>query len=254
MASTRIHLTENRFAKLLDEVDNLCPLCSARLLIERDGKLVKIAEGAHIYPHSPTSDEKKELEGVPLLADDVESLDNIILLCPNCHTKFDKPRVREEYLRLYRIKQAIITQRKAQEYYQVHDLETEIVEVLRTVTTMPISTDEHQLSYDAIKAGEKMSHGASEIIKHTVIKDIRSHYVTIQNALKQLECDHPNISTMLAKQVGLYYLRLKKEGLSQDETYYAINDWINQKTNYQYKMASQYITAFYIQDCEVFTK
>jgi len=99
----RIRLNKYQFADLIDEVDGMCPLCAKELLIRKSGNPYSstLAEAAHIYPHSPSAQEKITLSGVPRLSDNDESLDNLLMLCPTCHHEFDHPRTREEYLRLY---------------------------------------------------------------------------------------------------------------------------------------------------------
>lgn len=69
----RIHLSKNQFAKLISEVDNLCPLCQENLIVMRNGQTTNLSQAAHIYPHSPTDSEKELLKDVPRLSANPES-------------------------------------------------------------------------------------------------------------------------------------------------------------------------------------
>ena len=94
---------------------------------------------------------------------------------------------------------------------------------------------------------------ASNAVKNIVIRDVRDYYVPIKEALLQLEYDFPGKSDLIAKEFSLFYSELLSQKLSPDDIYYAVNDWLDSKTQYQYKLATPFITAFYIQDCEVFS-
>ena len=108
MSDVRKKYTENQYIILFNEVDGLCPICSIKLIYEKADKLNKRVNLAHIYPHSSTPEEKKLLENVERLSDDVDNIKNIIWLCPNCHEKFDKPRTLEGYNKILNIKKKIL--------------------------------------------------------------------------------------------------------------------------------------------------
>lgn len=40
---------------------------------------------------------------------------------------------------------------------------------------------------------------------------------------------------------------------NQEAVYYALVNWIDEKTNHYSKMACEILVAFFIQDCEVFS-
>ena len=94
----RIRLSKYQFVELISEVNGLCPLCSEELLTLKGSKQAALSQAAHIYPHSPSAEEAKLLDGLPKLATDDESIENLIMLCPNCHYEFDHPRTREGYI------------------------------------------------------------------------------------------------------------------------------------------------------------
>lgn len=103
--------TPNQEWELLDECGGLCPLCGEPLVGNKNGRRLKLYDVAHIYPHSPTEEQLEELKGIPA-PDDVESLDNLILLCQKNHKRQDFHVTRDEYLRLY-MKNNSLSQRTA---------------------------------------------------------------------------------------------------------------------------------------------
>ena len=250
---SRIHLNKYQFAELIAEVDGLCPLCSQELLTLKGSGQAALAQAAHIYPHSPSKEEQMLLDGLPKLTSNDESIENLIMLCPNCHYKFDHPRTRKGYMQLFKLKQQLLKRKAAQAYYHKHSLESDIVSVLENICHINAGVDQRKLSYNAITVERKMGGKASDAVKNIVIRDVRDYYVPIKEALLQLECDFPGKSDLIAKEFSLFYSELLTQKISPDDIYYAVNDWLDSKTQYQYKLATPFITAFYIQDCEVFS-
>lgn len=249
----RIQLSKNQFAKLISEVDNLCPLCQESLIAVRNGQTTNLSQAAHIYPHSPTDSEKELLKNVPRLSNNPESIENLIMLCPNCHYKFDNPRTTADYMTLYNLKKHLTNLNIVRDYYKKHSLEADLMSLLENIETIDVETNSQQLSYKAMTVRDKMSKGASKSTVQRVIRDVRDYYLPIQEALVQLEHDAPGKSDLIAKQVSLFYSELRQKNLSQDEIYYMICDWFDRKTCQQYTILTSLITAYYIQNCEVFS-
>lgn len=65
---------------LLEETVYRCASCLSSIEhCEDDDTFFRFDEKAHIVPHSETQD---------------DSFENLITLCPNCHTKFNKIKIR----------------------------------------------------------------------------------------------------------------------------------------------------------------
>lgn len=250
---SRIRPSRNQFAKLISEVGGLCPLCQEELIISHNGSTTNLSQAAHIYPHSPTDSEKRLLKNVPKLSSDPESVDNLIMLCYNCHHRFDNPRTVPDYMTLYRLKKKLINWNIAQEYYKKHSLEDDLVSLLGSIEAVNVETNHQQLSYNVMTVREKMSKGASNATIQQVIRDVRDYYLPIRAALVQLEYDAPGKSDLIAKQISLFYSELNQKNLSQNEIYQVICDWLDRKTHQQYTPLIPIITAYYIQNCEVFS-
>lgn len=251
--NNRIQLTKSEFAELISEVDGLCPLCQEELIFKGKGVATNISQAAHIYPHSPSAKEKEILSDVPMLSDNPESIDNLLMLCPTCHYKFDHPRTRDEYMELYQIKRAILRQNAVRAYYKSHNLEEDLVSLFNHIESIDTEVDSRKLSYSAMTVREKMNQGASNGVFQAIIRNVKDYYLPIQEALAQIEYDTPGASDRLAKQVALFYSTLQHEGLTQDEIYYAINDWLDRKTKHRHEVLTPIVTAFYVQNCEVYS-
>ena len=250
---SRIKPGRNQFARLISEVDGLCPLCQEELIVSRNGSTTNLSQAAHIYPHSPTTSEKELLKNVPRLSNDPESIENLIMLCPNCHHKFDNPRTVADYMTLFNLKKKLTDWNMAREYYKKHSLEDDLVSLLADIETVDVEINPRKLSYKVMTVRDKMNKGASNSTIQRVIRDVRDYYWPIRMALIQLEHDVPGKSDLIAKQVNLFYSELSRTNFSQDEIYQVICDWFNRKTRQQYTLLTPIITAYYIQNCEVFS-
>ena len=71
------------------------------ILFQKKGskKPSKGYEVAHIYPLNPTQSQAKALVGYPV-PHEINALENVIALCPTCHTKYDKDFKLDELIKL----------------------------------------------------------------------------------------------------------------------------------------------------------
>nr|WP_277399219.1 HNH endonuclease signature motif containing protein [Escherichia coli] len=78
-------------------------------MVQNGKRKIKLYEVAHIYPFSPREEEKELLKDEQRLCDDVDSEDNLIALCRDCHKLFDNPRTIEGYRDNVRYQKAVET-------------------------------------------------------------------------------------------------------------------------------------------------
>lgn len=67
----------------------MCALCGRLLVFEDAGKDVNIGEKAHIIPHSPGGPRKKDRKASGMTEEEINTADNLILLCRVCHKIVD---------------------------------------------------------------------------------------------------------------------------------------------------------------------
>lgn len=73
--------------RLFGDAAGHCQRCLDKLFPEEMGGLKHVAEMAHVIPHGEKGPRYEER---PAGAFEVDSFDNLILLCPTCHTIIDK--------------------------------------------------------------------------------------------------------------------------------------------------------------------
>lgn len=118
----RINFSDNTRQILYDEVKGFCPICGKKLTHEKNRRLYKSFDVAHIYPLNPNNEQKELLKNEERLSD-VNDLGNLLATCKDCHYKYDNPRTIEEYKQWIAIKKRLINDNKAKSIYCEYNLE-----------------------------------------------------------------------------------------------------------------------------------
>lgn len=251
MSKPRKSYTSNEQLILFSEVESICPICTKPLRYEKAGRIEKVFEIAHIYPLNPTAEEIELLKDEKLLSEDVNSLNNVIPLCPSCHEKFDKPRTVEEYRKLYKIKESIILKSKIMNSYSLFNIEDEIRLVLHKLN---LDTGElAKLEYNVLKVEQKANDTLPPLLKRQIKSDVTEYFLFIQNIFEEIDKDTPDKFNTVAAQIKGFYYKCKQSTQNQEEIYRSIVEWIHNKTNRYSLRACEIITAYFVQDCEVFS-
>jgi cytochrome c553 len=241
--------TPNFDARLLAETGNHCPLCGEPLLGKKSGKSMKLYQIAHIYPYSPTKEQLEELQDVPM-AEDRESFENKIALCLNCHKKQDVHTQKEEYIRLYNKKQQLMRQTKAMDGASTVFIEDEIKEVLQKLKEADIKKL-IPLSYDAISVDKKITQ-ENGLLLNDVRDKVVQYFLFVQEILQDIDKSGPQKSKIIASEIKTCFLKAADRGLSQEEIFSTLVDWLTSKTQSQSELACRIIISYFVQDCEVF--
>lgn len=255
MANKRRTPTENEQKILFLENNGFCPECNCRLYYDKNGRIQKNYEMAHIYPLNPSQEEKEDLKGVEKLNENRNSIDNFILLCPSCHNKFDKPRTRNEYEKFLNIKKMQIKKRKAKEICDNYPIEQEIKKILNSLACIKEEDLNITIEYSTKKVIQKLE-GENFIFIRAVKDDVSQYYQYIQNILSELDNQKPGTFEQIAIQFNALYKKLKLEKYNKKEIYDSLCDWQHSKLdgislNFSLD-ACRIITSFFIQNCEVF--
>lgn len=96
-----------------------------------------------------------------------------------------------------------------------------------------------------------------KIVGNAFLCDTITHYAviyykTIRSLFKELSKSKGVDFDDVATAVKLEYKKLKKRGLSQNDIFNAMVQWVCSKTNSTDVTASSVIVSFFVQDCEVF--
>jgi len=251
MSDERKNYTPNQYTILYNEVDGLCPLCNIKLIYEKANKLNKRVNLAHIYPHSPTIEEKKLLENVEKLSSDLDNIKNIIWLCPNCHETFDKPRTLDGYNKLLNIKKKLLQKREIEEEFNSYQIEEEIKKVLNILAEDNSNDDEMILEYDPKTIDSKLN----ETIKFLTKKKIKGHvhdfFHIVKKEFQNIDSVKTTKSTLIATQVKVFYLKAMDKNANQEDIFNYLVEWLDKKTLVS-KDASSIVISYFVQNCEVF--
>lgn len=248
--SKRKNYSDNQYILFFNEVDGLCPLCGKPLIYEKAEKLNRRVNLAHIYPHSPTKEEKELLKNVEKLSDDLEDPKNIIWLCPNCHEHFDKPRTLDGYNNLYTIKKNILQEKDIKDTFYEYKIEEDIKQILHRITTNNILSD-IELDYEPKIIDNKLNDTMEFITKRKIKLNVSEYFYILKKELQNLDAITPNKATKIATQIKSFYLETSEKSTNQEVVYYSLIKWLHSKTNIN-EEASAVVISYFIQNCEVF--
>nr|WP_243270343.1 ABC-three component system protein [Clostridium paraputrificum] len=233
----------------------MCPLCGEKLIKKKGKRTINLFEIAHIYPHSPSEYEIELLKNEERLSEDVDDIENVIMLCPTCHTKHDKYTMVEEYRKLVKIKKQITIERKCRELYGNYIIDDEINEVLNLLAKSCSESHKgkEELVMSAMRINEKADDSLSLITKITIENYVRIFFPEIKNKFIELDNNEEGIFDSIATQIKVFYLQIKKINKNQTIIFEQIVEWIHQRTGNKSRIASTIIASFFVQNCEVFS-
>ncbi|WP_236215105.1 ABC-three component system protein [Metapseudomonas otitidis] len=254
MANTRIKYHANEHSILYMETGGVCPLCALPMMFKKaNSKHPTIGyEIAHIYPLNPNSLQEKSLKGYAAPTE-INALENVILLCPSCHTKYDKDFKIEEYLKILDIKKKYIDEAKAKLAATQHALQDEVHEILDIIASGGGSeNDLAENEIVVISLDEKLKTGISPLQKREIRTNAIDFFVTIRNHIRLIEQRDQAAIRIMQNQINTYYLVMEKQNPgNKDLIFNHIAKWISLKTGKSI-MASRILTSFFVQNCEVF--
>jgi hypothetical protein len=253
MRDGRRIFSDNEKLLLFNEVDGRCPLCGVNLTYKKNSNIYKSFEIAHIYPANPKANEVKVLNGLPRLDSDVNCIRNVLAVCTKCHTEFDNPRTKDEYMKWYNIKEKLLFDSDLKSTYALYNVETEIKEVLQRLNSEEAENSLVQLSYNSLKIEQKANDTLPYAIKRSVQNDVVDYFDYIKNLFIEIDKITPNKFDTLASQIKTFYLKCTQTSTDQNLLYLALVDWLNEKTESYSRRACEIVVAFFIQDCEVFS-
>ena len=245
----RIILDKLEEEQLFSDCNGLCSICGKNLIYYKpNGKYGKGYQAAHIYPHSPTPEQKKALQDVPMPAE-VEGLDNIILLCERSHNIQDYQTTKQDYLKLYDIKQRQRRLRQAKESMAELTIEPEIEQILGRLQF--ISQDELiELKMVPVEVKKKIS---NITLQTKILGYVTQYFNFIKARLQDIDKSLRFQSEAIAKEMSLCFTKAKCSDLlfDQNDAFDTIVDWLISKTHGS-RTACERVVAYYVQDCEVF--
>lgn len=254
MANLRIKYHANEHSILYGETGGCCPLCTLSMMFKKaNSKYPTIGyEIAHIYPLNPNPAQAKALERYPA-PDDINALDNVILLCPTCHTRYDKDFKIEEYSRLRHIKDGYLSETQARLTASQYVLQDEVKEILDLIASDDESYgDLSETKLDVSSLNEKLKTGISPLQKREIRKNVIDFFVPIRNHIRLIEQRDQAAIRILQNQINSYYLVMERQHPeNKDLIFNYISKWICSRSG-KSLLSSQILASFFVQNCEVF--
>lgn len=254
MSKKRDSYNDNEHSILYAETGGCCPLCTQPILFQKKGskRPSKGYEVAHIYPLNPNQLQTNALVGYPV-PPEINSLENVIALCPTCHTKYDKDFKLDELTRLREIKDRYLSESRAKLTASQHTIQEEVYEILDAIAEF--DSDETLLSptnFDISTVDRKLKTGMSPLQKHEIKVNAINFYVRIRDRICMLEKQDQASVRILQNQINSYYLVMNKQNPeNKDLVFNYISQWISMRTNKSI-LAAKVLTSFFVQNCEVF--
>lgn len=227
-------IKEQYGALLVAEERSVCPNdgCSTPLFVNVGGQLGANYEVTIIDPS--VSEIKME---------------NLIALCPACHSKYITGRTDEQVQRLLHIKKSLIDDYEAKETVSMQKIEDGIRKVLEKIPKMqaPANID---LNYNPVTLRQKIA--TDNLMLYLKAKtNVNVYYSAVQDAFTELNAERILRYKPFCLQVRMTYMNLSDIGLSQDEIFEKMVDWLQDATH-EDRSSCEVIISYFIQKCEVF--
>lgn len=237
---------------LLTQVNGICPLCNVDLFYSKKNRSYTQYELAHIYPLNPSKEEIELLENEKKLSTDVNHEDNIIPLCLKCHKKYDNPRTVEDYRDLFKLKSELLKYSTQKYLWSQYPIEDQIIEIINSLYCQEINDLTSEITYEPKRANDKFNESILLPTKRKIQNNVNDYFQFIKEKFSLLEAEAPNSSNLISSQIKAYYQKQKALGLSQQEIFSNIVDWLFSKTKPKSKESAEIIVSFFVQNCEVF--
>ncbi|SFD62936.1 ABC-three component system protein [Paracidovorax konjaci] len=250
----RIDYTDNQHSILYAETGGCCPLCRAPILFRKPGakKITKSYEVAHIFPLHPTPAQTQALAGrTPPI--DINGLENVIALCPTCHTRFDKNFEIDEMDHIRKLKDRFLADAKAKETAAQYGIQQEVFGILDKIAAM--GSDVAAIppaQFEISTVEKKLRNGMSQLQQSEIKLYATSYYIRIRDHIRLLEQNDQLSIRILQSQIQTYYLEMQRQHpANKDAVFTYVAEWISSRTG-RSMIAARVLTSFFVQNCEVF--
>lgn len=241
---------EPQDAPFLAEVNYECPLTFVKLVEHVKDVPKRRYAITQIFPDDLTEEELAEFEQVRPRPDDYDAVSNLIALSEKAAEKYSLHPTVDEFKNLLEIKKFVSTRYEAQKAIDRMDLEEDIRVALTALMTIKSPSEMIELEYKALRIDEKIKD--DPLLKNEIKNQVVLYYRFIEAAFNDSEADFDTIAT----EVKLSSMKLEKTGMSKEAVIENLAEWIRKKANLgdRSKTACRIVVAFFIQNCEVFSR
>lgn len=227
---------------------NRCAMCKTLLVDTGNPTAACIGENAHIYGEKPDA-ARYDASKPPAF---VNSEQNLIFLCCNCHKKIDTDVSTYPVQDLFELKrkhEQWVAQQLEEKSISYSFAELEVLATYLTSTACPVSADS---SFSLLRIDSKIQKNALQGVQQFINMGLSSN-CTIENYLNRHP--DPSFSLKLTSIMAQKYQELKKENISSEEIFYELWDFASGgHTDFSYQAAGLGILTYFFEKCEVFEK
>lgn len=235
----------------LEEVDSCCPKCGKPFANTKDGRFSKDCEIAHVFPNSPTPQEKIILKNVRVAGINSEDTLNKIALCHECHKFYDDNKTVESYDEMFDLKaekhKALIAKKMIANLNIESELST-IISRIGRLTDDEVDSLE-KLEYKALKISDKVEE-EYRLLRRRIENEVLLYFSFIKQEFSNQPIGSFAFDT-IASNVRHAYFLLRDKGLDKREINKQMVAWFVRKTNCEIE-ACQIMVSFFVQDCEIY--
>ena len=244
--------------ELINEVNNLCPICRKQHLTLLDGITVRNNYNITlIYPYGIETDN-------PSLATifqtyypapkHINEFDNEIATCLTCHNNYKLNPTTELYRKLKEKKLSLKKERELTDALNDVELEDSIRRIMADLLALPRGSSLARLSYDALKIKEKIPE--DDVNYDEIVLRVVKHYNFIDSLMREYEAKTTDGSTKLGQEIKEISDKLIAAGKGITEVLEEIaKDILRKTTNKEADLPyCKIIVAYFVQNCEVLTR
>lgn len=248
MAGSKATIKPKEQRRLHAKSGNRCAMCHAVLVDANNDSHACIGENAHIYGEMPNS---ARYDG-SLDVDFVNSDDNLIFLCANCHTKIDSEPEKYPVQLLQELKKShekwvIEKLRESTLNYGYAELEVLAKYILKRQSS---NTGERDL--DIIKLKDKISKNELGSMQGYIIMGL-ANMALIEEYFNK----HPDetMASCIANTLKDHYLKAKAVEPNTEAVFeYLWKITSGENDDFNYRAAGLGILVYFFEKCEVFEK
>lgn len=243
--------TCNEIKLYLEEVDYLCPMCGCgkSLVNIINGDIYNQYEIAHVFPNSPTAEEKKILKDVEIDGINSESMDNKIALCRDCHKIYDKRKSIESYNNMLELKRQKSAAMKAKKSVSKENIEEELLKVIDVLSNIDRAVLDHTttIEYKSLMVAQKVS---DDLLCNNIEQNVTRYFNYVRDCFKLYDPAGDKFE-LVCLQMKKLYVSLKAQHQGLDDIHDSIVDWLRSKTNGK-RIACDIIFSFFVQNCDIY--
>ena len=239
---------------LLKEVNYYCPIDRTKLWMKTKGNYKYIYRVVKIYPEDLDETLVADFNAIQQPPRNLDMDDNKICLCRDCAEDYLNEPTSDMYSQLLKCKENIARDQKRYQIAADTDIEEEIVDIIEAIVGIEEKTDLQPFT-DALEIKDKIL-PENYTLCIAITDDVVRYYPFIEKQFSLLEGVEGSTFNIIRSEVTLCYEKYERAGLSQNEIFNALTEWLlkTKGFNDKHRMAAAVMVSFFVQNCAVFKK